>query len=311
MRGLLKAPAVGRLWLAGISAGVVRWLEMLAYSLWVFAETGSPLAVTLTAFARMLPLLLLGALSGAVAERLDRRRLLCGWYVLLTITAAGLALLATVHALTVPMVAAYALFTGLFWTFETPVRRTMLAEAAGLARVNASMGLEMTSSQVSRLVGPALGGWLMASAGVTGVFLAGSCSMAWGRSCCSGCRAQAARRRGPSSANLGRPAGRRLASCGTAAAARRHRFHRALQSLVHALHFTGPVGRRDEDAARCGPDRAADVGRGHRRDRGSLWVATLAPPPWFALCYSLGAIVSAAGVLLFTWTSAPWQASLP
>ena len=113
LRAVLATPAVVRLWLAGVGAGVMRWLEILAFALWVFAETSSPFVVTLTAFARMLPLLLLGAVAGTLADRFDRRRLLQGMYLAMAISAAGLAVMAALEALNVPLVTAYALLTGI------------------------------------------------------------------------------------------------------------------------------------------------------------------------------------------------------
>jgi MFS family permease len=65
---------------------------------------------------------------------------------------------------------AAALIGGFGWTIETPIRRTALAEVAGLERIQASMGLEVVSNQAMRIVGPVLGGLLLDTVGVVGVF---------------------------------------------------------------------------------------------------------------------------------------------
>ena len=62
------------LWLTGAASSTVRWLEMLATAVYVFDQTGSPLLVALLTVLRMLPLALLGAVSGALCERFDRRQ---------------------------------------------------------------------------------------------------------------------------------------------------------------------------------------------------------------------------------------------
>jgi MFS family permease len=85
---VLASPAVRALWLAGTGSGVMRWLEVLAFGLYALAETGSPLAVALTSFARFLPLLLFGAPLGVLAERLDRRRLLVWSYAAMALVEA-------------------------------------------------------------------------------------------------------------------------------------------------------------------------------------------------------------------------------
>lgn len=303
LRAVLATPAVVRLWLAGVGAGVMRWLEILAYSLWVFAETGSPFIVTLTAFARMLPLLLLGALAGAVADRFDRRRLLLGMYLAMTGSAAALAATSALGGLTVPLVTAYSLLTGVFWTLEMPVRRTMLAEAAGMQRLNASMGLEMTTNQLMRLVGPAAGGLLMATAGITGAFVLGAGLYGSG--------ALLLLRTAPSPRQ---PGGRAvLAELAEGLAfVRRDRLvagivvSTALFNLWYLPYLSlGPLVA--DQSMGLGPTAIGLLmgAEGIGAVAGSLWVATLARPEWFRLCYSAGAAAIALGVLVLALTADP------
>lgn len=76
--GLLRLPDYRRVWLLGGIANAMRWLEILAGTLWVFEQTGSALAVSAVVMMRALPMLLLGAVAGALAERFDRRLVLAG-----------------------------------------------------------------------------------------------------------------------------------------------------------------------------------------------------------------------------------------
>ncbi len=171
---VIARPDVARLWLAGISASVMRWLEMLAFSLFALAKTGSPLIVSLTLFARMLPLLFLGGAASALSEGSNRRRTLSlalggmAFLHLLLLTAAE------TGWLDVPLVLAAAVLGGVFWAVETPLRRTMLAEAGGLDRVGHSMGLEIATNQATRFAGALLGGGIFAFLGLGGVFATGA-----------------------------------------------------------------------------------------------------------------------------------------
>ena len=73
VRELLREPDFLRLWLVGGFANAMRWLELLASSLFAFEVTGSALAVTGVVAARQLPQLVFGAFAGAVSEAVDRK----------------------------------------------------------------------------------------------------------------------------------------------------------------------------------------------------------------------------------------------
>ncbi len=169
----MRRPGAARLWATGIAVSVMRWLEMLAFSLFALAETGSALVVSLTVFARMLPLLFLGGIASSLAERGDRRTTLL--IALATMLAAALALFAAslAEVLSVPLIMAAAVLGGVFWAVETPLRRTMLAEAGGIERIGQSMGLEIATNQLTRLTGAVLGGTIVALLGLGGVFVCG------------------------------------------------------------------------------------------------------------------------------------------
>ena len=70
---LLRNREFVSLWFVGGALNTVRWLEMLGVGVAVFEITASPFAVALMVILRFLPLALLGALTGALAERINRR----------------------------------------------------------------------------------------------------------------------------------------------------------------------------------------------------------------------------------------------
>ncbi len=169
----MRRPGAARLWLAGIAVSVMRWLEMLAFSLFALAETGSALVVSLTVFARMLPLLFLGGIASSLVERRDRRATLLVALGTMLASAAALFAAAVGDLLNVPLIMLAAVLGGVFWAVETPLRRTMLAEAGGMERIGQSMGLEIATNQLTRLTGAVMGGTIVAFLGLGGVFLSG------------------------------------------------------------------------------------------------------------------------------------------
>jgi len=159
-----------RLWVVGVVVFAVRWLEMLAVAVFAYQRTGSPFIVALLTMLRMLPMALFGALVGAVAERLERRTALILVVVSMLASSLVLALLAWSGALEVWHVALASFVNGIAWTTDNPIRRTMIGEVVGPERMSAAMSLDVGANNASRMLGPTVGGVLLATLGIGGAF---------------------------------------------------------------------------------------------------------------------------------------------
>ena len=159
-----------RLWLVGLMVFSVRWLEMLAVAVFAYQRTGSPLIVALLTMLRMLPMALFGALIGAAAERLERRTALVLVVALMLLCSVALALLAWSGALEVWHLALASFISGLTWTTDNPVRRTMIGEVVGPERMSAAISIDVGANNASRMLGPTVGGILLATLGIGGAF---------------------------------------------------------------------------------------------------------------------------------------------
>jgi len=124
-------------------------------------------------FARMVPTMLLGAFAGALAERVSRRRLMMAGLAVMCIVSIVLVALAVSARLAIWHIALGAVLSGVFWSGEFPVRRTMLGEVAGLGRLSAAMGLDSATNNFTRMLGPLLGGALLTSLGLEGAYAIG------------------------------------------------------------------------------------------------------------------------------------------
>jgi MFS family permease len=169
-RWLLGEPDFRRLWLIGLVVFSVRWLEMLAVAVFAYQRTGSPLVVALLTVLRMLPMALFGALIGAAAERIERRTALVLVMALMLLCSLVLTLLAWSHALEVWHLALASFISGLTWTTDNPVRRTMIGEVVGPERMSAAMSIDVGANNASRMLGPTVGGILLATLGIGGAF---------------------------------------------------------------------------------------------------------------------------------------------
>jgi MFS family permease len=171
---LLADDAFRRVWLIGAASGTVRWLELLATSVYAFEVTRSPFQVALLLVVRMLPMPILGAFAGALAERFSRRMLLS---VIITAGLIGSALqawLAYAGLLELWHVQLGAALNGVIWAIDMPVRRTMLGELAGPERTAPAMALDTATNNATRMLGPGVGGLLLETSGIDGAFALGA-----------------------------------------------------------------------------------------------------------------------------------------
>lgn len=150
---------------------VVRWLETVAVGIVVYQQTDSPFLVAMITMLRVLPMALFGAFLGALAERFDRRLTLAGLTAMMAATSAILALIAWTGPLAIWQLALGAFINGCGWATDNPLRRMMMGEAVGRDRMATAMALDVGASNASRMVGPTIGGLLLAGVGIDGVFV--------------------------------------------------------------------------------------------------------------------------------------------
>ncbi len=159
------------IWIVGLAVFVVRWLETLAVGVFAYAATGSAFVVAMLTMLRLLPMGLFGAVLGAVAERMDRRRALLLVVLSQVATSAVIAALAFADAVEVWHLAVASFMNGIAWASDNPVRRAMIGQVAGPARIGVAMSIDVGTSNASRVLGPTLGGVLLAAVGLEGAFL--------------------------------------------------------------------------------------------------------------------------------------------
>jgi MFS family permease len=119
---------------------------------------------------RLLPMGLFGAFLGAIAERTERRTTLILVTASMVITSLTLAILAHWHVLAVWHLAVASFINGIGWATDNPVRRVMIGEAVGATQMGTAMSVDVGANNASRMVGPTVGGLLLASVGIDGVF---------------------------------------------------------------------------------------------------------------------------------------------
>ena len=174
VRDLLADGAFVRLWAAGGMTNSMRWVEMLVSGLFAYELTGSAFAVSLVLMSRALPMLTAGALAGALAESLDRKRLLMAGQAATAAGAIVIAILSATGSLALWHLFLNGLLGGLVWTNELATRRRMVAEAAGPHRIVQAVAFDTMTGSTTRMVGPLAGGIFYQTVGVTTAYVIAS-----------------------------------------------------------------------------------------------------------------------------------------
>jgi predicted MFS family arabinose efflux permease len=169
-RLLFARPDYRRLWAIGGLTGIARWLEFVAIAIFAYELTHSPALVALLAVLRMVPYMLLGFLTGAVADIVDRRRLLVGTFATMVIASATMLVTTALGAATYLAAAAIVMVSGAFWTTDMPVRRRLLVDAVKPESVPAALGFDNATMYLTRALGPLIGGATYQELGISGIY---------------------------------------------------------------------------------------------------------------------------------------------
>ena len=124
---LLRNPNYLSIWVLGSLTGFIRWFQLLAFGVYAFEITGSPILVAIVPILWGLPLALFGPVIGGIADRVDRKLLLSGSIAMVLCVATAMAILSYTGSLTIIHIFAASVLSGLFWATDMPVRRRLLA----------------------------------------------------------------------------------------------------------------------------------------------------------------------------------------
>ncbi len=153
------------LWIASVVSNVGSFLQAVAAG-WLMLElTHSSLWVGLMAASATLPLLFLALPAGALADMIDRRRILIVSQLLMGSAAMGMAVLAFYDRITPGLLLTLGLVLGTGLALNLPAWQAMVPDLVPRGLVASAVALNSISFNVARAVGPALGGLIVATAG--------------------------------------------------------------------------------------------------------------------------------------------------
>ncbi len=164
-------PHIRRLLVVGLLGSLIRWLEILAFGVFTYQQTGSAFWVASMTMLRMVPMGLFGVAFGALAARISRRLGLLVIQGALLATTLALLFMSEAGALEVWHLAVASFVNGVAWAGDNPLRRGLIGDIAGGLRMPRAMALDVIGASACRLTGPALGGMLLAWGGMQAVLL--------------------------------------------------------------------------------------------------------------------------------------------
>jgi MFS family permease len=164
------------LWIASVVSNIGTMMQEVGAS-WLMTELApSPLMVALIQTAGALPVLLLSFAAGALADIVDRRRLLIFSQSWMLVAAAGLGILTVLHLTSPLLLLAFTFLLGFGNALTGPVWNAIVPELVPRAEVGAAVSINSVGFNVARAAGPALGGLVVAAAGPGAVFLLNAAS---------------------------------------------------------------------------------------------------------------------------------------
>ncbi|MBV9545619.1 MAG: MFS transporter [Chloroflexi bacterium] len=154
------------------------WLQRVAQAWLVLDLTDSPAALGIVTAAQFLPILILSLFGGVIADRLPRRSLLYVITVVQTVQSIFLAALTLTGTIQLWHVYVLAAVLGIASAFEMPTRQVFLSELVDRDELQSGVSLNSSVFNAARIVGPGIGGVIIAVSGVGWCFALNAISFA-------------------------------------------------------------------------------------------------------------------------------------
>ena len=152
------------------------WMHITAQGWLVLELTDSAFLLGLATAISSLPVLLFTLYAGVAADRMDKRRIILVAQIAAALLAVVLAVLVGTGQITFGTVLLIAFLLGVTQAFEVPTRQAFFVDLVGKRDLPNAIALNSTAFNATRVVGPAIAGFLIAGAGLAACFYANALS---------------------------------------------------------------------------------------------------------------------------------------
>lgn len=167
------------LWIALLASNIGTWMQAVGAAWLMIQLDASPAIVALVQTATYLPVVFVGVAAGALADLIERRRLLLITQGFMLAAAGGLAVCAALGIVTPMLLLAFTFALGLGAAFNYPAWQAIQPELVPPEELKQAVTLGGANLNLGRAVGPAIGGLLIAAAGPWLVFTLNAASFAF------------------------------------------------------------------------------------------------------------------------------------
>jgi MFS family permease len=160
----------GFFWMGAFLSSIGFWIQTVGQGWQVLQLTNSALLLGLVSFAAMLPNVVFSLFGGVVADRFNRRLLLIGTQLVYMCTATILGIFTTLHIITVWQIILMALINGTCSSVGFPAWQTFIGDLVPSEELKQGIALNSMQFNLSRVVGPAIGGISIGIFGIAGSY---------------------------------------------------------------------------------------------------------------------------------------------
>ena len=158
------------LWLGTVFMSAGQWIQQVTLGWLVYDLTSSSVLLGVLNGLRALPFLIASPIAGVFADRMDRRRLILACECFLAILTVLMGVLVASGTLAVWHLFTFTVLTGVAWAFVDPIRQSLVPVLVPKRDLMNAVALNSSAFNMTKIVGPSLGGLLIVAFGAAGNF---------------------------------------------------------------------------------------------------------------------------------------------
>jgi MFS family permease len=157
-------------WTGNFLSNIGTWMQNIAQGWLVLQLTNSAFWLGLVGFASSFPILLFALVGGVIADHMNKRKLLMATQSTMMVLAFIMAALTYTHHIDKYGIALLALGTGIAMSLNTPSYQALMPQLVPKEDLTNAIAINSAQFNLSRVLGPTIGGFAMALVGVAGNF---------------------------------------------------------------------------------------------------------------------------------------------